>query len=119
IRVLLDLMTMQFLNRYLARPMHLFGLIGLALIAFGIMSLLATVAMRIGWGTHMVRNPLLLLSVMLELCGVQLLSTGLLGELLARTYFESQDKPPYAVRETRNLEPEPPVVQFRRASSAA
>jgi glycosyltransferase involved in cell wall biosynthesis len=103
IRVLLDLMTVQFLNRYLARPMHLFGSVGLALIGLGMLSLGATVAMRLGWGTHMVRNPLLLLSVMLELCGVQLLSTGLLGELLARTYFESQEKSPYSVRETRNL----------------
>src|SRR5437588_487515 len=104
VRVLLDLMTVQFLNRYLARPMHLFGLVGLSLMLLGLGSLTATIVMRIGWDTHLVRNPLLLLSVMLELCGVQLLSTGLLGELLARTYFESQDKAPYAVRETRNLD---------------
>ncbi len=106
VRVLLDLMTVQFLNRYLARPMHLFGLIGLIFLLLGAVSLVATAVMRVGWGTHMVRNPLLLLSVMLELCGVQLLSTGLLGELLARTYFESQEKAPYTVRETRNLSSE-------------
>jgi glycosyltransferase involved in cell wall biosynthesis len=104
VRVLLDLMTVQFLNRYLARPMHLFGLVGLSLMLLGLLTLAATIAMRIAWDTHLVRNPLLLLSAMLELCGVQLLSTGLLGELLARTYFESQGKPPYAVRETRNLD---------------
>jgi glycosyltransferase involved in cell wall biosynthesis len=106
VRVLLDLMTVQFLNRYLARPMHLFGFIGLGFILLGVFSFLATAMMRLGWGTHMVRNPLLLLSVMLELCGVQLLSTGLLGELLARTYFESQDKAPYTIRETHNLAPD-------------
>lgn len=103
IRVLLDLLTVQFLNRYVARPMHLFGSVGLLLMLSGFIVLAAAVAMRWAWDMHLVRNPLLLLSVMLELCGVQLLSTGLLGELLARTYFESQDKPPYAVRETRNL----------------
>lgn len=116
VRVLLDLMTVQFLNRYVTRPMHLFGLVGLSLMLLGLLTLVATIAMRIGWDTHLVRNPLLLLSAMLELCGVQLLSTGLLGELLARTYFESQDKPPYAVRETRNLDAD--VLQFSGGRAA-
>jgi glycosyltransferase involved in cell wall biosynthesis len=119
VRVVLDLMTVQFLNRYLARPMHLFGLVGLSLMLLGLVSLAATIAMRIAWDTHLVRNPLLLLSVMLELCGVQLLSTGLLGELLARTYFESQDKPPYAVRETRNLDEEILPFNGERAARRA
>jgi len=110
VRVVLDLMTVQFLNRYLARPMHLFGLIGLGLLALGTLSLVATVAMKFVSGIDMTGNPLLLLSVMLELCGVQLLSTGLLGELLARTYFESQNKSPYTVRETRNLDRERPAT---------
>jgi hypothetical protein len=52
---------------------------------------------------NMTRNPLLLLSVLLTLLGIQLLSTGLIGEVLARTYFESQDKRPYVIRETRNI----------------
>jgi glycosyltransferase involved in cell wall biosynthesis len=103
VRVLLDLMTVQFLNRYVTRPMHLFGAIGFLLMFLGLITLAATVVMRIVHDVHMSRNPLLLLSVMLELCGVQLFSTGLLGELLARTYFESQDKSPYQIRETRNL----------------
>ncbi|MFL5340011.1 MAG: glycosyltransferase family 2 protein [Gemmataceae bacterium] len=103
IRVLLDLMTVQFLNRFVTRPMHLFGLIGLALMFVGILSFVATGVMRYTHDLHMNHNPLMLLGVMLELCGVQLLSTGLLGELLARTYFESQGKPPYVVAETRNL----------------
>jgi glycosyltransferase involved in cell wall biosynthesis len=103
IRVMLDLMTVQFLNRYVTRPMHLFGTIGFLLMLLGIITLAATVGMRVVHEVHMSRNPLLLLSVMFELCGVQLFSTGLLGELLARTYFESQDKSPYQIRETRNL----------------
>jgi hypothetical protein len=52
----------------------------------------------------MTGNPLLLLSVMLELVGVQLISMGLIGEVLARTYFESQGKSAYVVRATLNLE---------------
>lgn len=106
IRVLLDLMTVQFLNRYVTRPMHLFGAIGMLLMLLGLVSFTAAVAMRFAQDVHLTRNPLLLLTVMLELCGVQFFSTGLLGELLARTYFESQNKPPYQVRETRNVERE-------------
>ncbi|HEV3143090.1 MAG TPA: glycosyltransferase family 2 protein [Gemmataceae bacterium] len=102
-RVVLDLLTVLFLGRFLSRPMHLFGGIGLSLMLCGLASLFATVYMRFADGLHMTRNPLLLLTVMLELCGVQFLSTGLLGELLARTYFESQGKPPYRIREIWNF----------------
>jgi hypothetical protein len=52
----------------------------------------------------MTGNPLLLLSAMCELVGVQFISIGLLGELLTRTYFESQGKTPYTVRTTLNLD---------------
>ena len=52
----------------------------------------------------MTGNPLLLLSVLLELVGVQFISMGLIGEVLSRTYFESQGKTAYAVRGTLNLE---------------
>jgi glycosyltransferase involved in cell wall biosynthesis len=102
-RVALDLLTVLFLDRFLTRPMHLFGGIGLSLMLLGIGSLIAAMYMRFAEGLHLTRNPLLLLTVMLELCGVQFLSTGLLGELLARTYFESQGKPPYCIRETGNF----------------
>jgi hypothetical protein len=51
----------------------------------------------------MTANPLFLLGVMVELIGVQFLSLGLMGEVMARIYFESQGKPPYVVRERRNL----------------
>jgi glycosyltransferase involved in cell wall biosynthesis len=106
VRVLLDLITVKFLHSYVTRPMHALGLPGLAAMGLGVVSLLATV-----WMKHfhsppvfMTGNPLLLLSAMLELVGVQFISMGLLGELLARTYFESQGKSAYAVRTTLNLE---------------
>jgi glycosyltransferase involved in cell wall biosynthesis len=104
VRVLLDLITLKFLHSYLTRPMHVMGTAGLASMGLGVASLLATLWMKWQWNEHMNRNPLLLLSVMLEVIGVQFISLGLLGELLARTYFESQGKPPYAVRQTLNLE---------------
>jgi glycosyltransferase involved in cell wall biosynthesis len=106
VRVLLDLITIKFLGSYLTRPMHVFGTAGLVSMALGVLSLLLTAAMKwwSGGELWMTRNPFLLLSAMLEIVGVQFISIGLLGELLTRTYFESQGKAPYAVRTTLNVE---------------
>jgi glycosyltransferase involved in cell wall biosynthesis len=107
IRVVLDLITIKFLHSYLTRPMHVMGAAGLVSMGLGVLSLLATV-----WMKHfspnpvnMTGNPLLHLSVMLEMLGFQFLSMGLLGELMTRTYFESQGKRAYMVRDTLNLDP--------------
>jgi hypothetical protein len=105
VRVVLDLITVKFLHSYLTRPMHVLGLAGLVSMGLGLISLLATVWMKSHAGVFMTGNPLLMLSVMLELIGVQLISMGLLGEVLTRTYFESQGKSSYTVRLTRNLDP--------------
>jgi glycosyltransferase involved in cell wall biosynthesis len=103
-RVLLDLITIKFLHSYLTRPMHVLGLAGLASMGLGVVSLLATIWMKAHQGIFMTGNPLLLLSALLELVGVQFISMGLIGEVLSRTYFESQGKTAYAVRSTLNLE---------------
>ena len=106
VRVFLDLITIQFLHSYVTRPMHVLGTLGLLSMAGGVLSLLATVWMKYFHtpSVWMTGNPLLLLSVMLEMVGVQFISMGLLGEVLARTYFESQGKSAYTVRATLNLE---------------
>jgi glycosyltransferase involved in cell wall biosynthesis len=104
VRVLLDLITVRFLQGYLSRPMHVFGLGGLACFGIALVSLLTCGVQRIVWAEHMNRNPLLLLSVMLTVVGVQFITLGLIGEVLARTYFESQGKQPYNIRRTINLE---------------
>jgi glycosyltransferase involved in cell wall biosynthesis len=103
-RVLLDLITVQFLHSYLTRPMHVLGLGGLMSMALGFLSLLTTIWMKSRYGTFMTGNPFLHLSVMLELVGVQFISLGLISELMMRTYFESQGKAAYAVRKTINIE---------------
>lgn len=103
VRVLLDLITVKFLCSYLTRPMHIMGTAGLVIMGIGFLTLFVALVVKC-FGTSLVRQPLLLLSVMLELVGVQFISMGLLGELLARTYFESQGKTSYAVRTTLNLE---------------
>jgi glycosyltransferase involved in cell wall biosynthesis len=107
VRVLLDLITVKFLHSYLTRPMHVMGLAGLVSMGLGVLSLLATIWMKYVSHppTFMTGNPLLLLSVMLEMVGVQLISLGLIGELLTRTYFESQGKSAYVVQGTLNVEP--------------
>jgi glycosyltransferase involved in cell wall biosynthesis len=102
-RVLLDLITVKFLHHYLTRPMHVMGLGGLISMGLGVVSLLATVWMKSHDGTNMTGNPLLHLAVMLELVGVQFISLGLIGEVLSRTYFESQKKSSYVVQSTLNL----------------
>jgi glycosyltransferase involved in cell wall biosynthesis len=104
VRVMLDLITLKFLHSYLTRPMHIMGLAGLISMSLGVLSLLGTIWMKSHSGVYMTGNPLLLLSVMLELIGVQFISMGLLGELMMRTYFESQGKTSYAVRNTLNLD---------------
>jgi glycosyltransferase involved in cell wall biosynthesis len=103
VRVVLDLMTVQFLYRYLTRPMHFLGGIGLVLIGLGLVSLAATVVMKMTTGQWMTGNPLLLLSVMLVLMGTQSIALGLLGEVLTRIYFERPGKRSYAVRNAVNM----------------
>jgi glycosyltransferase involved in cell wall biosynthesis len=103
-RVVLDLITVKFLHSYLTRPMHVMGLAGLVAMGLGVVSLLATIWMKSHSGIWMTGNPLLLLSALLELIGVQLISLGLIGEVLSRTYFESQGKSAYTVGTTLNLE---------------
>ncbi len=108
-RVVLDLMTILFLSRYSARPMHLFGGVGIISASIGIFLGLYLAAIKI-WagiqggleGFRSVRigdRPLLMLSVLLVILGVQFLVMGLLAELIVRTYYESQNKPIYYIRE--------------------
>jgi glycosyltransferase involved in cell wall biosynthesis len=106
VRVVLDLITVKFLHSYLTRPMHVMGLGGLLAMGLGAVSLLSAIIMKKMYnGPFITGNPLFYFSVLLELAGVQFLSLGLLGEVLTRTYFESQGKAAYTVRATLNLEP--------------
>ena len=114
VRVVLDLLTYKFLASYQTRPMHLFGLIGLGVMAGGMASFAGTLVMKFN-GCDMTGNPLLLLSALLGLVGVQFLSMGLIGELMARVYFESQGKAPYTVRESRGFKAMPAVLSMRAA----
>jgi glycosyltransferase involved in cell wall biosynthesis len=101
IRVLLDLVSVKFLLDYSTKPLQLFGLPGLFCLLTG-SALEAWVLLRkIFWHEAIMTShgPLLLLGIALAVGGIQFIAIGLLGELLARTYYESQDKPVYAVRD--------------------
>ena len=100
IRVFFDLITVSFLARYLTRPMHLFGSLGVLCGGAGGAALAYLVAKKIQ-GVHIMveHGPLLIAGSVLALTGLQLLCTGLIGEVLTRTYFESQGRPIYGARE--------------------
>ncbi len=97
-RVILDLLTVKFLGVYGTRPAHLFGLMGLGFggVGMGILGYLAF--LRLFLDTAIGGRPLLQLGVLLFLTGVIFINFGLLGELLVRTYHESQGKPTYVLR---------------------
>ena len=101
IRVVLDLLTVKFLLSYSTRPVQIFGLIGLAMGLPGGAILAYLAGVKIFAGEAIGNRPLLLLGILLVFTGVQLVTLGLLAELQARTYHESQDKPTYVIREVR------------------
>jgi hypothetical protein len=101
LRVLLDLFTVKFLLSYGTRPAHLFGLMGLACGGLGFALLAYLTVLKLFLGEAIGGRPLLLLGALLFLTGVTLVSFGLLGELLVRTWHESQGKPTYVVQERR------------------
>jgi glycosyltransferase involved in cell wall biosynthesis len=100
-RVLLDLFTVKFLHSYGTRPAHLFGLAGLTLGGVGTVTLAYLAVLKVFFGEALADRPLLLLGALLFLTGVILVSFGLMGELLVRTWHESQGKPIYVVQERR------------------
>jgi glycosyltransferase involved in cell wall biosynthesis len=101
VRVVLDLLTVKFLLNYSTRPLQIFGLFGIIAGVLGTIILGYLGYVRLFASQSIADRPLLLLGMLLVFIGVQLLTFGLLAELLARTYYESQNKPVYAIREIR------------------
>lgn len=102
IKVILDLFTVKFLLSFAEKPIYLFGGTGIVLFGLSLLTLVYLVLMRIFTGEHMIRSPLLLMSVMFFILGFQSILMGFIAELLARTYHESQQKPTYTVRNVIN-----------------
>jgi len=97
-RVLLDLLWVKFSMRFLHRPLHAFGGVGFAFIGVGGAALAYLALEKLVFGHNIGGRPLLLLGVLLTLIGVQLLATGVLGELLTRIYHEPQGRRQYVLR---------------------
>jgi glycosyltransferase involved in cell wall biosynthesis len=98
-RGLLDLITVKFLLSYSTRPLQLFGIPGIISFIIGIVIGAYLAIERLVFGMSIANRPLLLLAVLLIFLGGQFIMTGLLGEIITRTYYEVQGKPIYAVKE--------------------
>lgn len=99
VRVILDLITVRFVQSYLVRPMQVFGLAGFVSGFFGLALCVWLAFRKLAFGEDIGSRPLLMLGVLLVVVGVQLVSLGLVADVLSRTYHESQGKPPYYVRD--------------------
>jgi len=99
LRVVLDLLTVKFLSSYSTRPAHVFGPLGILSGMTGFALALHLTVQKFVYHVAIGSRPLLLLAILLIFIGFQFVTMGLLGEMLARTYHESQDRTVYVVRE--------------------
>jgi glycosyltransferase involved in cell wall biosynthesis len=105
LKVVLDLVTVKFLLSYANKPIYLFGGAGIILIALAALVMLYLFVRRVFFDIPVLTSPFFQLSAMTAILGFQSILMGLIAELLARTYHESQGKPTYTVRQTLNLPP--------------
>ncbi len=96
-KVISDLLLMIFFKKYMQKPMHLFGSVGIISFLAGVIINLYMLVLKI-LGQDIWGKPLLILGVLLLLGGIQLVTIGIMAEFLMRTYYESQQKKPYRVR---------------------
>jgi glycosyltransferase involved in cell wall biosynthesis len=98
-KVMLDLLTVKFMDSFMAKPIYLFGGGGIAISALGMLMAAFTLYKKIALGVFVKDQPLFQISIFLCLVGFQLILLGLLAEILIRIYFDIKDKPSYFVRE--------------------
>lgn len=115
-KVVLDLTTVKFLEKFSTKPMHFFGGAGILLMLAGFVTALVTLAEKFMYGVKAHRNPLLLGSVFFVLVGIQFVLIGLVAELMTRTYHESQDKPTYLIKAILNESKATEPAVIRRLS---
>jgi glycosyltransferase involved in cell wall biosynthesis len=104
VKVILDLIVVKFLDRYMVKPIYVFGGFGILSLLFGAGSFAAMIVLKIVEDISMISTPLPLVTVMALMTGVSSILMGLLAEMLVRTYFESQQRTNYHVRERINFE---------------
>jgi glycosyltransferase involved in cell wall biosynthesis len=104
IRVILDLLTVKFLISYSTRPLQIFGPFGLGMLSLGFFGLVWLAYVKYFQHEGIADRPMLQIAILLIFAGFQLVTLGLLAEMLSRTYHESQNKATYVIREIRESE---------------
>lgn len=97
-KVVADMMLLLFIRKYFQRPIHLFGIFGVLLIFLGLAINLYLLVVKLGFDQDIGNRPLLTFGMMFILGGIQLFTIGIVMELLIRTYYESQQKRPYRIK---------------------
>lgn len=108
VRVILDLITVRFLIAYSTKPLYFFGRLGIRVFALAGVFWGWTLTKKILWGAPLYTDPFFILGGFLALVAMQILLFGLLAELTMRTYYESQGKRTYVVKEMLNVSDAPP-----------
>ncbi|MBW2039881.1 MAG: glycosyltransferase family 2 protein [Deltaproteobacteria bacterium] len=103
ISVILDLITILFLQRYSTKPIRLFGGAGMILLGLGILTGLFVLCRRVFWGGVWI-SPMILISFLFAVMGIMFTLMGLIAEIIIRTYHESQGKPIYVIKSTLNFD---------------
>jgi len=103
LKVILDLVVVKFLDRYLVKPIYVFGGFGLVSLLISFFLTLLMIWLKYFEGVDMIQTPLPLLAALTFLVGVQSILLGLIAEILVRTYFEARERRAYAVRDTINI----------------
>jgi len=99
IKVILDIITVKFLLSYSQRPIQIFGLLGLFSSAVGFIMTVYLIIMRIFFNQSLSERPLFILSIFMIFIGIQLITMGLLAEVLMRVHHEVQNRPTYVIKE--------------------
>ena len=97
-RVFVDLISVYFFMKFFSRPGHFFGLIGLLLSSIGTIILIYLVSLKLIYGLDIGDRPLLIAGTLLVVVGIQLVSLGVIGEILSRTYYASSKEKSYFIR---------------------
>lgn len=114
LRVVLDLLSVYFFMRFRSRPGHFFGRIGLFFGATGALALGYLFIVKFFFGEDIGTRPLLLVGVLFVVMSIQFLTTGVLSEMIARTYFESSAAKPYIIRVTKTDPTTQPETDWKR-----
>jgi glycosyltransferase involved in cell wall biosynthesis len=104
VKVVLDLIVVKFLSRYAQKPMYVFGGFGVLSLLLGFIAAVVAMYLKFFRDISLIQTPLLLMSLTAGMVGVMCILMGLLAELITRTYHESQDKPVYLIRATKNID---------------